>query len=112
MPARHRHGALRLGLGQGGEILGTQRADVERRGAAAQLHVLLGGTQLELHLPGRQRAHHVEEQAGGQHDRARARHRTVEWHAQADLEVGGTQLDGGVSRVELDTGERLYGAVG
>ena len=51
------------------------------------------GAQLERHLVAGQRAHDVDEQPRRQHDGALADDLALERHAQADLHVGGAQLD-------------------
>ena len=100
------------GLGQRGEVLGAQRADVEARGAGDDLDVLLRRAQLERDVAVRQLADHVEQQAGGKDDRARCARPRVERDAEGDLHVGGAQLDVPSSARDLDAGERLDGTAG
>ena len=52
----------------------------------------------------------VEQQARREHDRALARDVGLERDAQADLHVGGAQLDAGRRGGELDAGQGLDGA--
>ena len=99
-----------VGLREGREVLEAQRADVERRVAGDDLHVLLGGAQLERHGVAGQRAHDVDEQPRRQHDGALADDLALERDAQPDLHVGGAQLDAAVAGDHLDAGERLDGA--
>ena len=63
-------------------------------------------------LVARQRADDVDEQPRRQHDGALADDLALERHAQADLHVGGAQLDRPAARLELDAGQRLDGAAG
>ena len=67
------------------------------RVAAHELDVLLGRPQLERHLVARQRPHDVDEQPRRQHDGAVAHDLALERDAQADLHVGGAQLDRAVA---------------
>ena len=83
---------LGVGLGERREVLGAQRADVERGVARDELDVLLGGPQLERDGLGRQRAHDVEQQPRREHDDALAGDLGLERDAQADVHVGGAQL--------------------
>ena len=100
------------GLGERREVLGAQRAHVERRGAGHDLDVLLGRAQLERDAPAGQLAGDVEQQTGREHDRALALDLGLERDAQADLHVGGTQLDAAPVGGELDAGEGLDGTAG
>ena len=76
------------------------------------LDVLLGGAQLERDLVAGQRADDVDEQPRRQDDGALADDLALERDAQADLHVGGAQLDRAALGEELDAGERLDGAAG
>ena len=103
------HGVA-AGVGERREVLGAERADVERRGAGDDLDVLLGGAQLERDLVatgarGRRRA----VRRAGRTTRALALDLRLERDAQADLHVRGAQLDGAVLGGQLDAGERLDG---
>ena len=80
--------------------------------AAHELDVLLGRPQLERHLVARQRPDDVDEQARRQHDGAVADDLALERDAQADLHVGGAQLDRAALRLEVHAGQRLHGAAG
>ena len=110
--ARHLDAAVALRLRERREVLEAQRADVERRGARDDLDVLLGGAQLERHRVAGQRADDVDEQPRRQHDGAVADDLALERDAEADLHVGGAQLDGAALGGQLDAGERLDGAAG
>ena len=66
---------------------------MERRGARDDLDVLLGGAQLERHGVAGQRPDDVDEQPRRQHDGAVADDLALERDAEADLHVGGAQLD-------------------
>ena len=104
--------AIALGLREGREVLRAQRADVEGRGAADDLHVLLGRAQLERDLVAGQGADDVDDEPRRQDDGALADDLALERDAQADLHVGGAQLDPALGREHLDAGERLDGAAG
>jgi len=109
---RHVDDVLAAGLGQWREVLGAQRADVERRRAADDLDVLLGRAQLERRAVAGQRARDLEHQPGGEDDGPFAFDGGREGHAQADLHVGGAQLGAVGTGTELDAGQRLDGAAG
>ena len=80
-------------------------------GSRDQLHVLLSATQLERELLTWKRADDVEQQTGGEHDGAGLSDLGEQWHAQADLGVGGLQLGLRVGvGTQHDAGERLDGA--
>ena len=66
---------------------------MEGRRAGDDLDVLLGGAQLERHRVAGQRADDVDEQPRRQHDRAVADDLALERDAEADLHVGGAQLE-------------------
>ena len=66
---------------------------MERRGARDDLDVLLGGAQLERHRVAGQRPDDVDEQPRRQDDGAVADDLALERDAEADLHVGGAQLD-------------------
>ena len=104
--------AIALRLRERREVLRAQRADVERRGAADDLHVLLGRAQLERHVGAGQRPDDVDDQPRRQDDGALTDDLALERHAQADLHVGGAQLDPALGREHLDAGQRLDGAAG
>ena len=81
-------------LRQRREVLEAQRADVERRRAGDELDVLLGGAQLERELVGR--AARGRRRGAGAPGSTTAPSRddlALERDAQADLHVGGAQLD-------------------
>ena len=59
-----------------------------------------------------QRADDVHDQPGGQDDGALADDLALERDAQADLHVGGAQLDRAAGGEHLDAGQRLDGAAG
>ena len=102
--------AIALGLRERREVLRAQRADVEGRGAADDLHVLLGRAQLERDLVAGQRADDVDDQARRQDDRALTDDLALERDAQADLHVGGAELDRAAGGEHLHSGQRLDGA--
>ena len=60
--------------------------------------------QLQRDLVGRQGAHHVDQQARRQHDGAVAYDLALERHAQPDLHVGRSELDGSALGLELNAG--------
>ena len=103
---------IAVGLREGREVLEPQRADVEGRGAAEDLDVLLDGPQLERDLVAGQRADDVHDQPRRQDDRALADDLAVEGDAQADLHVGGPELDAVLGGEQLHAGERLDRAAG
>ena len=104
--------AVSLRLGERREVLDAERADMERRGPGHDLDVLLGRAQLERHGVAGQRADDVDQEARGQHDRAVADDLADERHAQADLHVGGAQLDRPAAGEHLDARQRLHRAAG
>ena len=106
------HDLVAAGLGEVGEVLGPQRAQVEARGTRDHLDVLLGRPQLERHVAAGQLADDVEQQPGRQHDAPLAHDRRLERHAQGHLHVGGPQLDAPSLGGQLDAGERLDRAAG
>ena len=100
-------------LRQRREVLEPQRADVERRGAADVSSTSCSAARSSsVTLVGRQRADDVDEQARRQDDGALADDLALERDAQADLHVGGAQLDAAARRLELHAGQRLHGAAG
>ena len=109
---RHRHDGVAAGVGERREVLGAERADVERRRAGDDLDVLLGGAELERHLVGRERADDVEGQSRGDHGGAGALDLRLERDAQTDLHVRGAQLDATVLGDQLHTREGLDGRAG
>jgi len=62
---------------------------------------------LEREVVGRQGAHHVEQQAAGQHDGALTLGRGIHADADAEFHVGGLELDGAGLRPDHHAGERL-----
>ena len=93
--------------GKGGKSSSAQRADVERRGAAEDLDVLLDRPQLERDLVAGQGADDVDDEPGRQDHRALTDDLAVERDAQADLHVGRPQFDPVLGGEELDPGEGL-----
>ena len=85
---------------------------MEGRSAGGDLDVLLGGAKLERHGVSRQRPDDVEEKPGRQDGHAVGLHGRLERDAEADLEIGGAELDGAVGRVDLGSGEGLDRRVG
>lgn len=70
------------------------------------------GAQLERHRVDGKRPGDVEEQACGQDGHAVALDLRLEGDAEADLEVGGTELDHAGLDVDLRAGQGLNGGVG
>ena len=99
-----------LGVGQRREVLGPQGAQVEPRGARDDLHVLLGGAELERDVAAGKLADDVQEQARGQDGLARADDLGAKRIAQADLHVRRAELDAVAVGDDLDPGEGLDGA--
>ena len=95
---------------EGREVLEPQRADVEGRGPAEDLDVLLDGPQLERDVLAGQRADDVHGQPRRQDDGALADDLALEWDTETDLHVGGPELDAVLGRQQLHAGERLDGA--
>ena len=67
---------------------------------------------LERQLVLRQRADDVEQQPAGDDDGAVALGLRLDRHADAELHVGGLELDASVARAQEDAGEGLDGAAG
>ena len=76
-------------------------------GAGDDLDILLGGAQLERGLGAGEGAGDIEEQAGGKDDGAGRGDLGGQRDAQADLHVGGPQLDAAVGGDDLHPGEGL-----
>ena len=104
--------AVALRLRERREVLRAQRADVEGRGAADDLHVLLGRAQLERDVRAGKRPDDVDDETRRQDDGALADDLALERDAQADLHVGRAQLDPALGSQDLDAGQRLDRATG
>ena len=100
------------GSGKGGKSSERSVRMWKVRGAADDLHVLLGRTQLERDVGAGQRADDVDDEPRRQDDGALADDLALERHAQADLHVGRAQLDPALGREDLDAGQRLDRAAG
>ena len=98
---------LALLLGEGGEVLAGQDAEVEARAAAANLDVALRLAQLDLNRRVAERARELGQKAAGEEDRAGALDLGLELGLQAHLEIGCAEADPVLVGGEQDSGERL-----
>jgi hypothetical protein len=100
-------------LGQLRELVGRQRAQVEARGPADDLHVALGGAVLEREVVLRERPDDVEQQPAGEDDDPGPLDLGLGLHAHAELHVGGLELHAAVLLgLEANAGEGLDRAAG
>ena len=106
------HHARVADLGQLRELVGGQRAQVEARRAGHHLDVALRRAVLERQVVLRQGADHFKQEPARKHDSALALDRGLGGHPDAELHVGGLQLDPTGGRFEADAGEGLNGAAG
>src|SRR5689334_17981073 len=104
------HGAGAVGLRQLWEVIDGQRAEVEPRCAGHHLDVLLVRTVLEREVVLGQGADDVEEQPARQDDGALALGPGFHLYTDAQLHVGGLELDLPGVGADENAGERLDGA--
>src|SRR4051794_24742508 len=85
---------------------------MEARRAGDDLDVTLRRAVLERQVVLRQGPHDVEEEAAGEDNGALALDRGLGAYADAELHVGGLQLDAACAGLKADAGERLDRAAG
>jgi hypothetical protein len=94
------------------EVLGGQDPQVEAGAATADLDVVLGLAQLDLHARIGQRARHLGQQPTRQQHRALAGDISRERRLQAHVEVGGGECHAAVGGAEQDARKSLGGGAG
>ena len=102
---------LALGLGEAGKVIGGDGAQVEARGAGADLDIALLLAKLEGDRAIRQRAGDLDQEPARKHDGARPLGLGLERDVEPQLHIGGAQPRFAVGG-EMDAGQRLQRRAG